>query len=162
MRIDTVSAQDIPQDVKDFLYEYLYKPWGVAYEIDWLSAGDGGEFLIARDEDGILLGTTRIMPSDDGSVGHPTPPECAGERRLRQVLVDPALRGQGIGSKLMQVAETRVLELGIDKTGVAARCEAYDFYLSQGYSFFGDEYISQLTHIPHTHMSKDLEHPKNS
>jgi len=157
MHIESVLVSDITQDVKDLLYNHLYKPWGVELETDWLCADDGGEFLVARDEDGAVLGTVRIMPADGGTPGHPTPVGCEGERRLRQVIVDPTARGRGIGSKLMQMAEAHVLGLGIDRVGVAARSRAYNFYLNNGYIFQGEEYISPLTHMAHRHMSKAIQ-----
>jgi predicted GNAT family N-acyltransferase len=61
---------------------------------------------------------------------------------------------------LMRVAETRVKELGVMRAGVTSRFEAYDFYKKCGYEFVGEEYISPLTHIPHTHMSKNLAAPE--
>ena len=160
--IEIVPVADIPSEVKEFLYTHLYEPWGVDYGIDWLSADDGGEFLIARDTDERLVGTVRVMPSDDGSPGHPTPPECEGEIRLRQVAVDPDLRGHGIGRTLMQVAESIVSMRGFTRVGVASREQAYAFYRACGYDFFGDEYISQLTYVPHTHMSKVIPASKEA
>jgi len=156
VRIEPVALVDVAQDIKKLLYEHLYKPWGVDPDFDWFSASAGGEFLVARNKSGVLLGTVRIMPTDDNSPGHPIPEECANERRLRQVLVDPAMRGRGIGLQLMQAAEARVVELGADRVGLASRYQAYDFYQRCGYRFYGEEYISRLTHIPHRHMSKEL------
>ena len=56
----------------------------------------------------------------------------------------------------MRRAEQRVADQGIGRVGLAARNLAYGFYERCGYSYFGDEYISPLTHIPHRHMSKEL------
>jgi len=151
-----MPVTEIERDVKDLLYYHLYEPWGVAQESDWLSGDDGGEFIVMRDDNGELLGTTRIMPPDRDTSGHPVPLISAGERRLRQVVVAPGQRGRGIGSALMCTAEDRLRELGVTRVGVAARCEAYDFYHKCGYTKVGPEYISPLTNIPHTHMSKEL------
>jgi hypothetical protein len=29
LRIESMSVADVPDSVRSFLYEYLYKPWGV-------------------------------------------------------------------------------------------------------------------------------------
>ena len=162
LNIERLPVADIPADVKVFLFENLYGPWGVDADDDWLGAEFAGEFLILRADDGTLIGTARLMPSDKGQPTHPTPPECAGERRLRQVAIVPKRRGQGIGTYLMRTAEGLLIEQGASRAGLAARNLAYDFYLSCGYSFVGEEFISPLTHIPHTHMSKVLSAPERS
>jgi predicted GNAT family N-acyltransferase len=154
--LSTVSVDAVDEEVKAFLYTNLYEPWNVAPDFDWLAAGDGGRFLIARDVGGTLVGTARIMPTDKGTAGHPLPPECSGERRLRQILIAPQLRRRGLGAWLMGEAEAYAHESGARRTGLAARESAYGFYQRCGYSRIGEEYLSPLTGIPHTHMSKAL------
>ncbi|MCL2491522.1 MAG: GNAT family N-acetyltransferase [Coriobacteriia bacterium] len=156
MRIDNVAITDVTQDMRGLIYDQLFEPWGVPNESDWLRAGDGGEFFVARDEQGRILGVTRIMPSDIESPGHPTPVGCNDELRLCQVVVDPTVQRHGIGSALMQKAEERALGLGIMRVGVSSRYQAYGFYTRNGYVFYGDEYISPVTHIPYRYMTKKL------
>jgi len=153
--LEMIPVASAPDDVRELLFDHLYGPWGVNPDEDWLCEGDGGEFVIARSTDGTLLGSARIMPSNS-STPHPIPAQCDGERCLRQIVVFPNQRGQGIGSILMQAVEARAAQLGAKQVGMSARQEAYDFYRRCGYFFVGEEFVSPLTHIPHTHMSKVL------
>ena len=157
-----LNVSESADDVRALIYDNLYEPWGVTREKNWLNSEDGGAFLVARDGEGTLLGVARIMPIDAVSTEHKTPPECAGERMLRQVVVAVDARGKGIGRALMAQAEAIARSEGATRVGLGSRCQAYGFYQACGYEFYGEEYMSLLTRIPHTHMSKILSPPEHS
>ena len=82
-------------------------------------------------------------------------PPCAdGVGRIRQVAVDPARRGQGIGGRLMQAAEAAAGHLGALTLALNARLPSVSFYRRLGYLEQGDPFI-ELT-IPHIRMTRPL------
>ena len=74
--------------------------------------------------------------------------------KMRQVAVAPDVQGSGIGSELVAYAESFARERGYARMVAHARCTATGFYLRNGYSTSGGQFIE--TTIPHILVSKDL------
>lgn len=143
-----VPVDSAPEAVFNFLYELLYADNNVPFEPGvWRSIEAGGEYICHFDDEGKVLGVVRLMPKgdDDGKV-----------RQIRQVAVDPAHRGNGLGRRLMRDAEERAFAQGCELMWLEARSVAYKFYTALGYQFSGDEFYSSLTHILHSKMEKSL------
>lgn len=139
------DAEQIQGDVAELLYGVLYEPYGVARDDDWLHSADGGVFAVARDGAGAVLGVARLLPA------------AADEsRQLRQVAVAPVIRGTGIGRLLVAGLEEQAAAEGASEVWLNARDSAYGFYLALGYGFAGEEFVSELTGIPHRRMVKRL------
>lgn len=159
MNYEFIAAEHCPQDVLDMLYTIMYEPWGVDRNANWADLQDDGVFNVARDEHGLLMGIVRLMPTSYLS-SHGTAPVVGEapviERVIRQVVIANEAQGKGVGRFLMGTCEDIAKSEGATHTGLGARFSAYGFYEKLGYSKVGDEYLSGLTKIPHTHMVKYL------
>jgi predicted GNAT family N-acyltransferase len=76
------------------------------------------------------------------------------EVKMRQVAVEEAYRGQGVGSRLVAFSEQAARDQGFRTMVLHAREEAVPFYLRLGYAPVGEPFI-EVT-IPHREMRKAL------
>jgi len=136
----------------DLSYRVLYRPFGLALptgeaatNAEWMHPGPDTTIAVALAETGTLLGGARLLPAP----GDPS-------RQVRQVAVVPDARGMGAGRALMLALEERALAEGAREVWLNARNSAYGFYGRLGYEVFGEEFISEVTGIPHTGMRKQL------
>lgn len=132
--------------LQEMLFAVLYAPFGVPRDSDWYHEGEG-ETAVALAA-GRLVGSARLLgrPGDES-------------RQLRQVAVEPAVQRQGIGRALVEAAERRAATDGTREIWLNARDSAYPFYASLGYGFDGEEFVSQLTRIPHRLMRREIGPP---
>lgn len=82
-----------------------------------------------------------------------TPQQCK-TILMRQVAVDPAWQGRGVGRKLVTFAEKTALDAGYSVITLHARKTALQFYLKCGYRVIGEEFTE--VGIPHVGMKKAL------
>jgi predicted GNAT family N-acyltransferase len=132
-------------EILDLYYAVLYGPFGVPRETEWYHPAHGSRFAIALGEDGGLLGSARLLPP----AGEP-------ERQVRQVVVAETHQGRGIGRALMEAVERIAAEEDASELWLNARHTAYCFYEALGWEFASDEFISELTGVPHRRMRKRL------
>ncbi|MFM7543625.1 MAG: GNAT family N-acetyltransferase [Ignavibacteria bacterium] len=76
------------------------------------------------------------------------------QAKVRQVAVDTRFQGMGIGSALMNHAESIALNMGIESIILHARKHVAQWYESQHYEILGDEFTE--VGIPHVCMIKYL------
>lgn len=123
-------------------HEVLRKPLGLFFTDEQLAAEKDFIHFGAFDEDE-LVGTLQLVP------------EAHGRMKMKQVAVDSARQGQGIGAIMVQAAE----EFARDKGFIIMYCHARDlavpFYERLGYRCVGDMF-EEVT-IPHWEMEKRLE-----
>lgn len=74
--------------------------------------------------------------------------------KMRQVAVAEAMQSQKVGSKMVRFAEVFAREAGYKNMVLNARKTAVPFYLKQGYSIVGDEFLE--INIPHYKMQKQI------
>ena len=149
-RIETVT-HDWPRfdEVLDLYYDVLYGPFGVARDFEWYHPANGSSFAVALAEtDDALLGSARLLPAGEG--------ESPDVRQVRQVVVSPSAQGLGVGRALMTCIESIAAEQDALELWLNARHTAYGFYGSLGWEFASEEFISELTGIPHREMRKQL------
>jgi len=146
-QFDVVPVEGSTADLRDLIYEVLYRDWGVARNANWLHREDGGDFIVARNRWGMPLGLVRLMPVD---LADPT------RRQIRQVSVAHAAQGRGIGAALVCEAERIALEAGASTLWLTSRNSAYGFYEAAGFTSSGDEFLSELTRLPHLYMEKRI------
>jgi predicted GNAT family N-acyltransferase len=77
-----------------------------------------------------------------------------GHIQLRQMVVEPKYRGNGVGRLLYEKVETWCVELGACQIYLNARVTAKDFYRKLGFSECGVEF-NHIT-LPHIEMIKVL------
>lgn len=75
--------------------------------------------------------------------------------KMRQVAVDPARQGSGIGAGLVRFAEEAARARGFRRLVAHARGTAVLFYQRLGYTVEGDPFLEQT--IPHLRVSKALD-----
>jgi predicted GNAT family N-acyltransferase len=132
-------------EVLELCYEVLYGPFGVERDAEWYHPAHGSEFCVAVSAEGRMLGTARLLPS---------PGEAS--RQVRQVVVVPEARLEGVGRALMAAVEETALAEGADDLWLHSRESAIGFYERLGYVCEGEPFISTLTGIPHRTMRKQL------
>ena len=119
----------------------LRRPLGLSLTPEELALDNGREHLVAV-HDGNVVGTVSLYL------------ETPTILRIKQMAVDPAKQGLGIGAELMQAAEARGRALGAQSMLLHARCTAQPFYDRQGYIVHGEEFAEQG--IPHVIMVKRM------
>lgn len=77
-----------------------------------------------------------------------------GRMKMRQVAVDDACQGKGLGRELSKAAEKYAKEIGFSIMFCNARKVAVPFYDKMGYRIVSDEFIE--VNIPHYTMEKQL------
>lgn len=105
-------------------------------------ASEAGDIHLAAFEGDVLVGTLILSPYD----GHTL--------KLRQMAVDDAVQGQGIGGKLLKAAEAETLADNKMRIILAARLTAQPFYTRNGYRAVGA--VFEEVTIPHIMMEKTL------
>lgn len=154
MSVEIIEVVGAPTEVRDLLYEVLYKNYGVDELFDnWFHQEKGGEFLLKRDDQDRLLGVVRLMPIENND---------PARRQVRQVAVSPEVRGLGIGSELMRYIEELALDQCAEELWLESRGVAYDFYRKMGFEIAGEEFISKLTCLPHCVMTKQIGNAANA
>jgi predicted GNAT family N-acyltransferase len=86
-----------------------------------------------------------------GLIANPTRADTA---KLRQMWIDPSLRGQGRGRELLEEVERRLASEGLRPFILNAREDAIGFYQNSGYQAVGG--IFTEVGIPHLRMEKQL------
>lgn len=94
------------------------------------------------DDKNKVVGILLLTPVDQDTV------------KMRQLAVEPALHGQGLGKKLVNFAESFSVRKGYQRMMLHARKPVVPFYVKLGYTIEGDEFI-EVT-IPHYKMVKKL------
>lgn len=146
MRIEVVR-NDWPRfgELLNLYYEALYSQFGIPRNTEWYHPANGSTLVVALADDGEILGGARLLPE----VGDEA-------RQVRQVVVAPHARGQGIGRALMDEIERVAAEQGARELWLNARAVAYGFYEALGWQFASEEFASELTRVPHREMRKRL------
>lgn len=100
--------------------------------------------------DGDLAGCARVFPSimEDGLEAED------GLWIFGRLAVLPRFRKQGLGSSILNEAESVALENGASSVALHAQCNAQHFYSKNGYDAFGP--IEFDEHVEHQWMRKSL------
>jgi hypothetical protein len=128
---------------KDLRNRALRLPLGLVLSERDVAGEDGQIHLAAVDEGGRVVGCVLLVIPGDGTA------------HVRQMAVDEARRGEGIGSGLMAEAERTVRGMGIRTVNLHARLHAHGFYERLGYRAASDIF-TEVT-IPHIKMEKILD-----
>jgi predicted GNAT family N-acyltransferase len=86
-----------------------------------------------------------------GLIANPT---LADTVKLRQMWIDPSLRGQGCGRVLLEEVERRLAAEGVVHFILNARESAVGFYQGSDYEVLGERFTE--VGIPHLRMKKRL------
>lgn len=105
-------------------------------------ATETGDIHLAAFENEELIGTVTLTSYDETTM------------KLRQMAVDEAVQGQGVGAQLLAAAEAAALAAGRTRISLAARVTAQPFYTRNGYEAVGG--IFEEVTLPHIRMEKNL------
>jgi len=119
----------------------LRAPLGLDFTPEQL-AGEKDDVLVAAYSDGVIVGCLVLTAEEGGRV------------HMRQVAVDAAMQGRGIGSEMVAFSEQVAAEYGYKEIELHARETAVPFYLKLGYEITSGSYV-EVT-LPHRTMRKIL------
>lgn len=133
IRVERVTERDVPEVIA--LVRATLAQFGLEFgkgsptdeQLDGLPASyaaAGGAFWIARDAAGALVGTCGVFPV------------APAVYELRKMYLDVAARGQGLGARLLEVAEAWVKQAGghtLVLDTVEAMTRAIAFYEAHGF-----------------------------
>jgi len=98
--------------------------------------------VAAFSDDGHIVGTLMLRP------------ESETQFHVNQVAVSPALRGNGIGHKLMEFAENLAIAKGVKRLVLDSRQNALHFYQTCGFVIAGEDFGRPTLRL--TPMGKNL------
>ncbi len=116
---------------------------------------EGRTFLVARDDDGAIVGTVQVVPAGPENQPH--------RADLTKMLVHRRARRQGIASALLRAAEAAALEAGHDVLvlDTVTGSDAHALYLRNGWTVVGEVPDFALwpdgTRCPTTFFTKHLD-----
>ncbi len=121
--------------------EILRKPLGLDFTPSDLEA-DSKDILIVAIENSVVIGCCILTNLGSGVL------------KLRQMAIDNAFQGKGIGKKILNFCEQIARENNHQTLILHARKTALNFYLKNNYLLVGEEFIE--VGIPHFKMKKSL------
>lgn len=125
--------------------QVLMRPIGLSFNEEMASRDADSQHFVAT-LDGEVVGIVLLVPTADPGIW-----------RLRQMAVQPACQGKGIGRKLVIFAEDWARKQESREIILHARQSAIGFYHSLGYQVRGEQFTE--VGIPHRLMFKDLYAP---
>jgi predicted GNAT family N-acyltransferase len=99
--------------------------------------------ILARDPRGVAVGTARMRPYHEPTVG-----------KVERVAVVPSHRGTGLGRMLMEYLEGMAKQTGFREIRLNAQLQAETFYKRLGYKVLGSPFME--AGIQHISMWKAL------
>ncbi len=81
-------------------------------------------------------------------------PLGAGGARLKQMAIAEAVRGKGLGRRLYEALEARLIAMGVSELRLHARETALGFYERLGFESEGETFLE--VSIPHVAMRKRI------
>ncbi|EHR78400.1 GNAT family acetyltraansferase [Thermococcus litoralis DSM 5473] len=127
--LEWVENKPSPDDFEGF--KRVYEPF-----LEFRLRDEFDELYVLRNEDGRLIGTVALVYNLEGKEAWWVPEEIKNEKTglIEFFMVDPAYKGKGYGSKLLQFAVERLRELGKEAYVITfPHLEAYSYYLKKGF-----------------------------
>ena len=118
----------------------LRLPLGLNFTAEELAA-EASQLHIGVFADGMVVACAGLVPQGE-------------KAKIRQVAVEPHHHGHGLGTFVMEWAETEARQIGAREVVLHARSDVVPFYERLGYSVQGDEFTE--IGIPHRQMAKAL------
>lgn len=119
----------------------LRKPLGLVFTPEEL-AREANEMHVVATDGEVVVGVLLLRPHGTERV------------QMRQVAVDEACQGTGVGRQLVMTAETIARKKGFSRIVLHARAPAVPFYEKLGYACEGAAFME--VGIEHRLMAKDL------
>lgn len=127
--LEWVENKPSPDDFEGF--KRVYEPF-----LEFRLRDEFDELYVLRNEDGRLIGTVALVYNLGGKEAWWVPKEIKNEKTglIEFFMVDPAYKGKGYGSRLLQFAVERLRKLGKEAYVITfPHLEAYSYYLKKGF-----------------------------
>ena len=124
---------------------------GVPPEIEYDAYDEGAVHVLAVREDGLPLGTGRLLHGAAAAAKNGGDPAVGSLGRLA---VLKRARGLGVGAALVRAVEDAARVRGLTAVDLHAQTHALGFYERLGYQAYGPEFPD--AGIPHRAMRRDL------
>ena len=138
MRIQITSFRDSEADIRSLRDCVFGVEQGVPRELDWDGQDAHCTHVLAKDNDGIPIGTGRMRA--DGKIG--------------RLAVLRHCRKQGVGGKMLETLVGAAHQRQLEQVYLHAQCHAIAFYEEHGFRIDGEEF--QEAGILHVSMIRDL------
>ncbi|MER5292484.1 GNAT family N-acetyltransferase [Streptomyces pharetrae] len=125
---------------------------GVPEDIEYDAYDAGALHVLAVREDGVPLGTGRLLYGEAAAERTGGDPTVGALGRLAVVR---DARGLGVGVALVRAIEDAARARGLAAVDLHAQTQALGFYARLGYEAYGPEYLE--AGIPHQAMRRSLE-----
>lgn len=124
-------------------YEILRRPLNLEFQPEDLAREYNAFHIACYDTHyNEIKGCLVLVPLDQDTI------------KMRQVAVQEACQGKGIGTLMVQYAEAFSRRSGYQKMELHARMTAVDFYKKKNYKIYGDSFME--IGMEHLYMSKIL------
>ncbi|MCD6524481.1 MAG: GNAT family N-acetyltransferase [Thermococcus sp.] len=127
--LEWVENKPSPDDFEGF--RKVYEPF-----LEFRLRDEFDELYVLRDKNGRIIGTVALVYNFEGKEAWWVPEEIKNEKTglIEFFMVDPAYKGKGYGSKLLEFAVNRLKELGKEPCVVTfPQLDAYSYYLRKGF-----------------------------
>lgn len=124
---------------------------GVPREIEYDAYDAGAVHVLAVREDGLPLGTGRLLYGEAAAAKTDGDPSVGSLGRLA---VARAVRGLGVGAALVRAVEEAARARGLTAVDLHAQTQALGFYERLGYQAYGPEFPD--AGLPHRAMRRAL------
>ena len=114
----------------------------VPLDLEWDKLDPFSQHVIARDPNGVAIGTGRLTP----------------ERKIGRMAVLPEWRNAGVGAALLQALLRLAREHGWNDVSLHAQVGALDFYLRHGFIAYGPRFSE--AGIEHQAMRRSFDRPQ--
>lgn len=131
--------------------EVFVREQGVAEELEYDAYDAGAVHVLAVREDGVPLGTGRLL---HGAAAVVKTGADASVGSLGRLAVLRAARGLGLGAALVRAIEDAARTRGLTAVDLHAQTQALGFYERLGYAAYGPEFPD--AGIPHRAMRRAL------
>ena len=142
VRLELGRWPELEADLRQVRTRVFIEEQGVPKAMEWDTIDAAASHAIARNTLGMPLGTGRGFF------------DSAGEYRIGRMAVTAALRGNGIGLRILEALMDAGRAQGAQRVGLSAQTSAVPFYLRAGFSTQGDVYDD--AGIAHIEMTRAL------
>ncbi len=137
--IELENTDELYEQVLDLRYDLFFREPGLPREI-LFDALEGNSFHIAVIDRGALCAYGRLSE------------EYSRLFKVSQMVVQPSMQGQGLGTKVLTKLMHMALEKGAEEIYLNARLHAVSMYEKLGFTTSGESYVAKSTGVPHIKM----------
>jgi predicted GNAT family N-acyltransferase len=128
------------EQMADLRKKVLLDPWGISHS--YINPDQEQQHFLIGAFDDVLIGCCLLSRKGEDTL------------QLRQMVVEGAYQGQGVGAAIVTFAEQVAKENGFNRLVLHARDTAKGFYSKCGYQVVGDEFYE--VGLKHYLMEKEI------